>query len=266
MDAQTEVFVAIAATAAVLLICAVACAAVMYSKLMAVREGQLGPIGPLGLMTVPPRPRRRPRVVVVNLARRPDRKAAMVKKLQQVGIDFAEFIPAVDGTTLQWTPEVKALFTKPDAMGRGAVGCALSHVRLWQDLAAEEDPGAVWAIFEDDVVFRPEFAWRRVLAVSAPDVLRFLGYHGLKSLPSRVEKGVVPMQWNTYNGGTFGYVIGRAMARLLVSHVKAHPMSKPIDNELHVIAPAAEHVGTVESRSAHASGPGQADSDIQHKP
>ena len=208
------------------------------------------------------------RVLVINLARRPDRKQAMATKLASVGLlPLAEFVNAVDGSTL--TPsleEAKLLGLGSSPRKRGEIGCALSHLAIWRRIAAHHDPDTVWAVFEDDVTFRPQFVWTRDLAVSAPDVLRLLGYTTrTRAQPSPPEPGArpAPMDWATYQGGLFGYVLTRAMARVLTTYIAAMGMPDPVDALLRQLGPAAEHVGVVESLSAH-TGP-TVDSDIQRE-
>jgi hypothetical protein len=195
-----------------------------------------------------------PRVFVINLDRRPDRRQAMAQKMAKAGIKHATFVKAVDGSTLRATPDITAMFRSHATKRRGEIGCALSHWGLWLALAADPDPAATWAIFEDDVTFRDCFNAATDLTTSAPDVLRLLGYTTAgKSLPSKPETAPVPMNWADYWGGLFAYVLTRPVARLLVAHIQVSGMVAALDNIVAQLKPCAEHVGSCESLSYHAA-------------
>ena len=61
----------------------------------------------------------------------------------------------------------------------GAWGCWRTHCRLWEDMLCREWPGVV--VFEDDAVFRPDFAARLAAFLAAApddwDQLYFGGQH-----------------------------------------------------------------------------------------
>jgi GR25 family glycosyltransferase involved in LPS biosynthesis len=87
---------------------------------------------------------------VINLERRADR----LEKFQANHAAFAvgvERWPAVDGRSLQLTPALARLFRPNDFFWKKAVmGCALSHLGLWWQLANEQADNACYLVFEDD--------------------------------------------------------------------------------------------------------------------
>lgn len=90
---------------------------------------------------------------VISLARSAERKARFVDANRH--IEF-EVFPAVDGRQLPDTVlQDRELFVQPLPFPtRGAYGCALSHLRLWEKAIASE---TALTIAEDDAVFRLDF-------------------------------------------------------------------------------------------------------------
>jgi len=90
------------------------------------------------------------RIFVINLARRPDRMAAMAARLGELGLPFTR-IEAVDARTDPGV-ETDPRFCDTGPTGRisrGDKGCSLSHFRAWETFLATGDSHAV--ILEDDV-------------------------------------------------------------------------------------------------------------------
>jgi glycosyl transferase family 25 len=108
---------------------------------------------------------------VINLARDTDRRRWMDAHLRELGIPFV-FSHAVDGNTI---PDSEAaphfqLFREGYGrdMTRGELGCALSHMRLFRQIAAGPDPFV--CTIEDDIDI-------------SPAILPFLDETTLRSLP-----------------------------------------------------------------------------------
>ena len=97
------------------------------------------------------------KLVVINLERDHDRRAKMRERFAAIGLD-PEIFPAVDGLTLTAEQrdivdnETRILRT-PYEMGRGAIGCLLSHLGVWR-LCAEGADDMI-AVFEDDAAPTP---------------------------------------------------------------------------------------------------------------
>src|SRR5262249_31573392 len=91
------------------------------------------------------------RAYVINLARSLDRRAHITAELQKTGLDY-EFITAVDGRELDLDdPTIvdSALIAK-NSFPAGTAGCALSHLRTYQKIIADDLDEAL--ILEDDVI------------------------------------------------------------------------------------------------------------------
>jgi len=122
------------------------------------------------------------RICCINLKRRPDRWRNMLERTHHVLGDRGRFVweamervEAVDGSSLagkslhqisslcctEWDATNNARwdhnFLPPykKKMTGGEIGCVLSHVGLWQQLASDPQGDANMLILEDDVVFYP---------------------------------------------------------------------------------------------------------------
>ena len=97
---------------------------------------------------------------VISLERAPERRAAISASLQQYGVDF-ELFPAVWGADIDRSaPEIfdgdsfvihNNCLSKTTIKGKltdGELGCALSHLRLYQKIVQDNLPGAI--VLEDD--------------------------------------------------------------------------------------------------------------------
>lgn len=92
---------------------------------------------------------------VLNLERRPDRRATFEQLNQRDGISF-EFLAAVDGQHLSRAQLIQAglLHERADHFSAGDLGCALSHRLAWQRCLETDAPSLV---FEDDAILRGDF-------------------------------------------------------------------------------------------------------------
>jgi glycosyl transferase family 25 len=157
----------------------------------------------------------------INLDRSPERDASFRAECAGVGIDPTR-VAAVDGRTL---PDDLIASMGPRTSGEygvgyGEIGCFLSHVRVWEMVAAgtpewvfvcEDDihfasdaaaflQTANWLPPEADLV-KAETAFQRVLLTKQPHAVAF--GHGLFQLYSA-------------HGGTAGYFVSRKGARKLL--------------------------------------------------
>jgi len=88
---------------------------------------------------------------VINMTRSPSRRASVAKQLAGTQLDF-EFVDGIDGNTL--TPSERGNLVSDDAVAKsplwltpGVIGCALSHLRVYEQLT-----GDINLVLEDDVV------------------------------------------------------------------------------------------------------------------
>jgi GR25 family glycosyltransferase involved in LPS biosynthesis len=91
---------------------------------------------------------------VISLARTPERLAEFHRRNQSVLA--CDVFPAVDGRDCAPQELVRAgVFDGTVAYAPGAVGNALSHLRLWERVLEADEPAT---ICEDDAIFHPGFA------------------------------------------------------------------------------------------------------------
>ena len=135
---------------------------------------------------------------VINLKRRSDRLERFYKNHPLFIEDRIIVDEACDGSKLSLTPSLRRLFANNDfKWKKGIVGCAVSHLRLWEALAKEGDDIENYLIMEDDVKFVNgwEVAWAQAVS-SIPedyDVLYLGGIlppnrAGFCSVTERVNK------------------------------------------------------------------------------
>ena len=183
-------------------------------------------------------------IKVLNLDRRADRLQALRVRIDDVtGPEFlarCERFSAVDGATLKITPELLHLFRGNDFnYRRGVVGCALSHIAMWREVAAQAD--GAFLIFEDDVQLGPDFCGQLVelcgeLIETHQDYdLVLLGYQVWDAasadlaVRNDVSTRLRPMQWAHYLGGLYAYLISPRGARRLLAMVERDGVQNGID-------------------------------------
>lgn len=174
---------------------------------------------------------------VINLARRKDRldkfKVAHTELKDKVYV-----LPAVDGKQLALTPELAQCFRDNDFKWKKAVmGCALSHLTLWEKLA-NDSVAKSYLIMEDDVNFNAGWlqAWNRIASSAPPDAdVIYLGGilpPNMPAFPTIIEPvnaHFARVKKNTLFGGAprryfhfcnYSYLLTQSGARKIVKLIK----------------------------------------------
>lgn len=218
-------------------------------------------------------------VRVINLERRPDRLATFLGQLHEhAGPGLASRfrrLDAVDGRGLELTDEIRHLF-RGNRFGfrRGVVAAALSHLRLWEEVASAGR--GVCLVFEDDAVIGEGFpeglaAARAAAARLDPcwDVV-LLGYISPQDAPPPDAgcggASLVPARWSRFVGGTFCYLISPSGARRLLDLAARDGIQVAIDTFLKA---KRVEISVLECVRPLATSPwvstwSDGDSDIQH--
>ncbi len=106
---------------------------------------------------------------VINLDRRIDRMESFLAAHPGLA-DVVKRSPAVDGKKLRLTAHIARLFS-PNTFGwkKPVVGCALSHLALWKELAEQGQSTDSWLILEDDARLAPDWKerWENALAAGS---------------------------------------------------------------------------------------------------
>jgi GR25 family glycosyltransferase involved in LPS biosynthesis len=187
-------------------------------------------------------------IYCINLDRRVDRWRRMAARLRNRALR-AERFAAIDGRALEQNGELAALSrnlvvsefdtsdnarwdasVRPGRRARlsaGGLGCALSHLAVWDDLLRRRRSAAL--VIEDDVDFARGFVGRlAALRARLPRRwdLAYLGYVNTGPAPTPLADGLgIPR----HLFGTFGYLISQRGARRLLERL---PIDEPIDNFL----------------------------------
>lgn len=205
---------------------------------------------------------------VLNLDRRPDRLERFLGETRRVTA-VIERVAATDGLA-GITPAEEALFRVGDyKMRAGIVGCARSHMRLWEELVASASCPCM-AIFEDDYTLPEhpdlETVVTGLLANPSWDVV-FLTHHVKVPFFHSGDVHVVSARESfTHSyGGTCAYLIRKDAAVKLLAFVRSVGMLNAIDT---MIQRAADiiRVGYLSlpfGSSPMANGDPTVDSDIQ---
>ena len=177
-------------------------------------------------------------VYVINMAAHTGRMSSCKLTLDRLGIAFQRF-DAVNGRDMS-EPEIARVY---DALANrrraryplvaGEIGCYLSHLELWRELAASDHKGAI--ILEDDFIARPELplvlaslssdrsGWDMVKLYSRRPNQRMLSTQALCVGFQLARPYQIP---NT----TLGYAIRRDAALRLLDNVGR--FARPIDEDL----------------------------------
>jgi glycosyl transferase family 25 len=178
-------------------------------------------------------------IFVISLTRSQDRRAAVERQMKRLGLSFA-FWDAVDGKALGGEALAAVDFELAEkmcgnALSLGEVGCALSHISLYEMMTEQSLERVI--VLEDDIHLHMHF--RRIveeaIAVSSADIL-FL-HHGkakrwpwYRPLPEgyRLARYCRPSRRSARSIiSTAGYVLTLNGARKLLNH--AYPVRMPAD-------------------------------------
>ncbi len=173
------------------------------------------------------------RILVINMAKNPDRKQYMQQQLACLGLAY-NFIQAVDGAAIP--ADVMAayrnhtgVFFKP--LTTGEVGCYLSHIKAAQFIVDNCLDYAL--ILEDDVTIKPELAplltnntlntlynWKAIKVTTAMGrrVVGSINLHGNQKL----------VRYNKPPKSTLGYFLSLAGAQSLLNNFNG-VVTLPID-------------------------------------
>ncbi|MBE8736251.1 glycosyltransferase family 25 protein [Aeromonas veronii] len=178
-------------------------------------------------------------VFIISLTRSADRRAMVERQMSHLGIDF-EFFDAVDGKSLPSDRLAKVDFnlareTCGHDLSLGEVGCAMSHINIYEVMVERNIPRCV--ILEDDIYVHMHFKAivNEVINKNSSDIV-FLHHGKAKHLPIysslpegyRLAKYLTPSK-NSQRGiiSTGGYILTLAGAHKLLKI--AYPIRMPAD-------------------------------------
>lgn len=96
------------------------------------------------------------KIFIINLKKAKDKRQNMKMQLEHLGIKNYEFIEAVYGADLSLDFINENVYDYPDcALTPGEIGCALSHLYVYERMIKENLPYAM--ILEDDIILPDDF-------------------------------------------------------------------------------------------------------------
>ena len=159
------------------------------------------------------------RIYIINLDADHERFAFMSSQLSARGLSFERF-PATHHTKMSPEQQAYARASKRRHLKPGEIGCMLSHIELWKEVATRDDELAL--ILEDDVHVSEDFnAFLAALRISSSEVC----IHRLETFLARVtmRRSVAytsgprtAKQLLSHHGGTGAYIINRPTALTLL--------------------------------------------------
>ena len=188
---------------------------------------------------------------IINLDRRQDRLMNLINMFNVHGVDMSKFIKlsAVDGKTTDFS-HFNWLFESIDRdnitnpaythkFKKGTLGCALSHFKVWELIAASEyDDNDFFLICEDDIKFVPNFKekYNKAITILENDAawdITFIGYTDDRDFygDTIIYDGIKKFSGNPrkHGGGLFSYLIRKKAARKLINIAVDRGMAKPVD-------------------------------------
>lgn len=172
-------------------------------------------------------------VYLINLDISRDRLEFMNEQCKREKIEYARF-PAVNGKELDISSMDNVTNKK---MTRGAVGCTLSHIGIWED--AERKGHENIMVLEDDVVLAKNFKAKLAKILSeVPDDFDILYLGGSNLKVKRVSPNIgVPKKTKakgTFNTGTYAMVINKKALPVLLreNRVISDNIDQKIKNNL----------------------------------
>jgi len=171
-------------------------------------------------------------VYVINLARRPDRRAFMQAQADRLGLKF-DYIDAVDAQSPSANlGEIEVRSGPYGRISKGDLACTLSHRKFWRLLLETGEPYAV--VLEDDAILADDsgqFFEDSDWIPAGADVVKLERYGRLR--PMVMDRETLPVHSRRVGrfygkcAGTAGYVVSAAGARVLLAATAS--VDDPID-------------------------------------
>lgn len=175
-------------------------------------------------------------IKIINLENRNDRRNIMIKQLNNNNIKKYDFFTAINGKKLNFTSELYRLFEQNDfKFKKGVIGCALSHLTLWDQLANDPNNN-FYVILEDDINLCDNF--RKYLNIACKlfvdnklEHLALGEYNTTKQFPDDSIKinfysKDLYKEWNT----AFSYIISKDAASKALEYINTCSLKCAIDN------------------------------------
>ena len=215
------------------------------------------------------------KVYVLNLKRRPDRLVKF-RELNRQELPHFHVFDAVDGQKLKPNLTIQRLFEPNDySYRRGIVGCALSHLMMWAELAGSPMLGGMLVI-EDDAELTRGFLGKvlRLVEDNPEADIIFLHHHPYQTYakPENLDREREPKteHWSKQEsqrysmGGTTAYWITKKGAANLLRYIEQKGVGFGIDWVMFYCDANKVHYSTPFLAFAECAQTQGADTDIQN--
>ena len=187
-------------------------------------------------------PSKKNNIKIINLKRREDRKNSMIEQFERENIKSTqyEFIEAVDGSTLKETENLKLLFENNNFNYRkGIIGCALSHLQVW-NILANDNENNYYIVLEDDLELSSDFKEKlnthcKLFEENQLEHLSLGVFECNYSEQDQIKTNEITIfQKNVYKfwNVAFAYIISKNAARKMISYINKCSIKCAIDNPL----------------------------------
>lgn len=153
---------------------------------------------------------------IINLKDNIDRRDAMEKQLENANLNY-QFIEAVKGSDLTDEQIKSKVLNYPDCLlTKGEIGCALSHINIYQKMVDENIEYAL--ILEDDAIV-PKNLEKTINEIIQQDIKHNKNVYLLSEVISYIEnKKLHSNIYSAYHAcGAHGYLINLKAAKNLLS-------------------------------------------------
>jgi FkbM family methyltransferase len=177
-------------------------------------------------------------IKVINLKKRVDRKSSMIEQFKKENITNYEFIEAVDGNELTETEELRLLFEGNNFNYRkGIIGCALSHIKIWNNLI-NDDNNEYYVVLEDDLELFKNFKEKlkehcKIFEEQKLEHLslgvfecNYLDQDKIKTNEIKIFQKDVYKFWNV----AFAYIVSKQAAQKMINFINKCSVKCAIDN------------------------------------
>lgn len=158
---------------------------------------------------------------VINLSFRTDRKLNVNSLMKTHKLNF-EFFKAVNGFEIRESDLSYVTNRSRNNLSRGSIGCAISHIKLWEDIAGKAT-NDIFTVFEDDIILPDNFNARFLHLVKQLPIDFDIIYLGSGSTRGRdIKYFVNETIFKSFNPrrGLYAYLLRPESAKKLINLIK----------------------------------------------
>ena len=168
------------------------------------------------------------KIYVINLKKNTDRLEKFMENAKKANVNVERF-DAVYGKELPKDhPDIVKYFITDHKLNPGQIGCALSHVKIWEDAINNNYNNII--VFEDDAIITEDF-WDKFNA-AVNELPEDWDYFSLNCSWCNNIKDYTLIHKSNFNVCTMSYNINLKSINKIVNLIKKKKINVPIDNYL----------------------------------